>query len=42
MQRQWSQAELLRRADYEIVNDGHADLDSQIEKLLSTQCRITK
>ena len=42
MQRQWPQSELLRRADYEIVNDGHADLNSQIEKLLSTQCRITK
>jgi dephospho-CoA kinase len=42
MQRQWPQAELLRRADYEIVNDGHADLNSQIEKLLSTQCQITK
>ena len=42
MQRQWPQAELLRHADYEIVNDGHADLNSQIEKLLSTQCRITK
>jgi dephospho-CoA kinase len=42
MQRQWPQAELLRRADYEIVNDGNADLNSQIEKLLSTQCRITK
>lgn len=42
MQRQWPQAELLRRADYEIVNDGLADLNSQIEKLLSTQCRITK
>jgi dephospho-CoA kinase len=42
MQRQWPQAELLRRADYEIVNDGHVDLNSQIEKLLLTQCRITK
>lgn len=42
MQRQWPQEELRRRADYEIVNDGHADLNSQIEKLLSTQCRITK
>lgn len=42
MQRQWPQAELLRRADYEIANDGLADLNSQIEKLLSTQCRITK
>lgn len=34
MQRQWPQAELLSRADYEIVNDGHADLDTQIEILL--------
>ena len=34
MQRQWPQAELLRRADYEIVNDGHEDLNEQIEALL--------
>jgi len=34
MQRQWPQEELRRRADYEIVNDGHADLNSQIEALL--------
>ena len=36
MQRQWPQAELLRRADYEIINDGQQDLNSQIEKLLTT------
>jgi dephospho-CoA kinase len=34
MQRQWPQEELCRRADYEIVNDGHADLNEQIEALL--------
>jgi dephospho-CoA kinase len=34
MQRQWPQAELQRRADYEIINDGQQDLNSQIEKLL--------
>ena len=36
MQRQWPQAELQRRADYEIINDGQQDLNSQIEKLLTT------
>ena len=34
LQRQWPQSELVRRAHYEIVNDGHADLDTQIETLL--------
>ena len=34
IQRQWPQAELQRRADYEIINDGQQDLNSQIEKLL--------
>lgn len=34
MQRQWPQEELRRRADYEIVNDGHEDLNEQIEALL--------
>lgn len=33
--RQWPQEELIRRADYEIVNDGTADLEAQIDKLLS-------
>ena len=31
--RQWPQEEVRRRADYEIVNDGQADITSQIEKL---------
>jgi len=34
MGRQWSQEELRRRADFEIVNDGHADLRQQIDKIL--------
>lgn len=36
LQRQWPQEELRRRADYEIVNDGIADVDAQIAKLLET------
>ena len=36
MQRQWSQDEVRQRADYEIINDGQADLPSQIERLLAT------
>ena len=35
MQRQWPQTELLRRADYEIVNDGQRDLNSQIEEFIN-------
>ena len=35
MQRQWPQDEIRQRADYEIVNDGIADIDAQIEKLLN-------
>ena len=34
MSRQWSQDEVRRRADYEIVNDGIADIDEQIDKIL--------
>ena len=34
--RQWPQEQVIARADFEIVNDGHADLNSQIEKLLTT------
>ena len=34
MQRQWPQEELRRRADYEIVNDGHADLNAQLDAIL--------
>ena len=32
--RQWPQEELLRRADYEIVNNGATDLELQIDTLL--------
>ena len=32
--RQWPQEELVRRADYEIINDGKADLEAQIDKFL--------
>ena len=34
MQRQWSQEEVRKRADYEIVNDGIADIDAQIDIIL--------
>ena len=34
MSRQWAQDEVKKRADYEIVNDGKADIDEQIEKIL--------
>ncbi len=34
MQRQWPQDIVRLRADYEIVNDGIADIDAQIEKIL--------
>ena len=36
MQRQWPQEEVMRRADYIIVNDGVADVDQQIEELFKT------
>lgn len=35
MQRQWPQSELLRRADYEITNDGQQDLNEQLNKILN-------
>ena len=35
MQRQWPQDEIRQRADFEIVNDGIADIDAQIEQLLN-------
>jgi dephospho-CoA kinase len=35
MQRQWPQAELLRRADYEIINDCQQDLNEQLNKILN-------
>lgn len=34
MQRQWSQEEIRKQADYEIVNDGIADIDAQIDIIL--------
>jgi len=34
MQCQWSQEEVRKRADYEIVNDGIADIDAQIDIIL--------
>lgn len=34
MQRQWSQEEVRKRADYEIANDGIADIDAQIDIIL--------
>jgi dephospho-CoA kinase len=39
--RQWPQDEVRRRADFEIVNDGIADLDSQIDDFLSRYNDIT-
>ena len=38
---QWSQDEVKAHADYEIVNDGQADIDRQIEELLK-KLEITK
>ncbi len=34
MGRQWPQDEVRRRADYEIINDGQADLKVQMEQLM--------
>ena len=34
MQRQWPQEEVVRHADFEIINDGIADIDEQIENIL--------
>ena len=35
MGRQWPQEEVIRRADYEIINDGQHDLNEQIDQLLN-------
>ncbi len=35
MQRQWPQDEVRRRADYEIINDGLADIEAQIDHLFN-------
>lgn len=34
MGRQWPQEEVIRRADYEIINDGVKDLNEQIKRIL--------
>ncbi|MBQ9230809.1 MAG: dephospho-CoA kinase [Prevotella sp.] len=34
MQRQWSQEEVRQHADYEIINDGIADIDTQLNILI--------
>jgi dephospho-CoA kinase len=34
MHRQWLQSDVVARSDYEIVNDGIANIDEQIEQLL--------
>ena len=36
--RQWAQDEVRRRADYEIINDGQADIDKQINIILEQLC----
>lgn len=36
MARQWPQDEVRRRADYEIVNDGQADLDEQVDNIIKS------
>lgn len=35
MSRQWSQEEVTKRADYEIVNDGTQDVDRQLNELIN-------
>lgn len=37
MQRQWPQDEVRRRADFEIINDGTHDIDSQIRQLIKLE-----
>ena len=37
MGRQWPQEEVRRRADFEIVNDGHADIEQQLNNIIE-QC----
>lgn len=34
IQRQWPQEEVRQRANFEIINDGHADLNEQIDNIL--------
>jgi len=37
MARQLPQEEVVRRADFEIVNDGQADIEQQLNKIIE-QC----
>ena len=37
MGRQWPQEEVRRRADFEIINDGHADIEQQLNNIIE-QC----
>ena len=39
MERQWPQDEVRRRADFEIVNDGTADIDSQLDAVLAAMAK---
>lgn len=36
LDRQWPQEEVIARADYQIINDGVADIDSQIDSILDS------
>ena len=38
MGRQWPQEEVRRRADFEIINDGHADIEQQLNNIIE-QCK---
>ena len=42
MDRQWTQEQVRQHADYEIVNDGKADIDQQIEQLLTVLEKVTE
>jgi dephospho-CoA kinase len=37
MQRQWPQEEVCRLADFELVNDGIADIDEQLDNFLKVK-----
>lgn len=42
MARQWPQQQIVAKADFEIVNDGEADIDEQIDRLLTSIDYITE
>lgn len=37
MQRQWPQEKIVKRADYEIINDGIADINTQIDNIINKE-----